>query len=526
MQVQSCGRGMITRVVIAAAVAVLSLGTLAPAPADTNGGFEDHFNAPSGTLLMNSPAAASWTVDPSIFNSQWVIESRPTTLNTAQLGTVSVLVNRSRANVPNDPMAFVKKDLANFVFQAQAAFDRTVPINSGVGVVFRAPVDPNTGVIDRKNLYLLTSVNAAPNPRTFPTGHAFMVFKRVAGQYFMAAPPVNTWTDFSNSKFHTYKVSMVNQHIQAWIDGMKIFDLVDSPGDDQTAPNSPYKMPGPAFVAGAVGLRAGGTQALFDDVIVASSPAYEGRATAMRMYGQAGLERAGANSQQTGQIPAGTDQDVAGGDTGFQYHDHDFNNAVNGPLATPGGPLAVASVYTLGETDETSGLETTRSAAEIAGFGGVFSDPSGRTTVTISADLIRANASASCQGTASSVDVVNLTWEVVYKDANGNVLTSQGNTTKLNAVPNTNLMDPRNQTGSLPQPVPNGPDPNGSFDQFPVRITLHSLSTSSEPQRMDAAGIRIAFLQSTNVAPDRAQAPGNITADVALANVVAGKLCD
>ncbi len=522
MQRQRCGRAW--RLALALVATSISLGTVVTAPADTSGGFEDHFEAPNGTLLIHSPQAAMWTVDPSNLASQWVIESRPTTANVAQLGTVSVLVNRSKAITPNEPIAFVKKEMGNFVMEARAAFDRTVPVNSGVGIVWRAPVNPNTGEIDRKNLYLLTSVNAAPNPRTFPTGHAFMVFKRVAGTYYMAAPPVNTWTEFSNSKFHSYKVTMVDDRMQAWIDGVKIFDLVDSPGDDNPT-GGPYKMPGPAFAAGAVGVRSSGTQALFDDLVVASSPAYEGRAAVLNMYGQAGLHAAGLNTQPTGQVPAGIEQQLAGGDTGFKYHDHDFNTSSNGPLASPVGNIAIGALYTKGEIDPETGLETTTSAAEVAGFGGTFSDPLGRTTVTISGDLIRANATASCQGTTSLVDVINLTWEVVYKDSSGNVWMSEGNTTKLTAPPNTNLLDPRNHTGVLPS-VPNGPDPNTSFDQIPVRITLHSRMSSTQPQRMEVAGIRISFLQTTNVAPDRANVPGNIVADVALANVVAGKLCN
>lgn len=529
---QSCARGTVAvRFAIGLAVAAVLLGSLRPSPAHTANGFEDHFQAPNGVPLIMGPTGANWVISPDDTTTKfkWVIETRPTAVNVAQLGTMSVLVDRSTAASPNEPIAFLKKEYSNFVVQSQAAFDRTVPVNSGVGLVFRAPIDPNTGAIDRNNLYLLTSVNAAPNPRTFPTGHAFMIFKRVAGVYYMAAPPVNTWTDFANSRFHTYKVAMESNHIQAWIDGFKIFDLADRPGDDKLSPTSPYTMPGPAFVSGAVGLRASRTQALFDDFVVSGSPAYEGRAAALNIYGQVGLERAGPSTTQTGNIPAGVDQGVSGGDTGFQYHDHDFNQPVNGPLSGPGGSLAVASLFTKGTTDPETQAQQTTSAAQVAGFSGVFTDPNGRGTVTLSADLIRAHATGSCEGTNSTVDVVNLMWEVVYRDAELHPVTTQGSTTRFNAPPNTNLLDPRSQTGPIPDPDGEnaGINPDEAFGgfsaQFPVRITLHSRQTASQPQRIEAAAIRISFLTSTNV---NGSTPGTIMADVAIANVVAGKLCD
>lgn len=478
-------------------------------------GFQDDFNYPNGTPLTLAPTAASWQLSPNV-PSGWVIETRPTTLNTSTLGTMAVLVGKQRHGGLNEPIAFVKQSWSNFVFSTQAAYDRIVPPTSGVGMVFRAGVDPNTGAIDRNNLYLFTTINIFL-PRSFPTGHAFMLWKRVAGSWFQAAPPIHSYVDFSNSRLHTYKVAMTGSRIQAWVDGLQVLNVEDTPGSD--AQPGGYQMPGPAYATGAVGLRTSGTAALFDDVVIAGAPAYEARAAAVNMYGQAGLDSSHrSGNAQIGDVPLGLEETLAGGDGGWQYHGHDFLAETGGAVAS--GPLGTALLH----TDGTDG--TTTSSAQLAGLAGVFTDPNGRTTVTITADLIRARATASCIGTSSTVDVVNLNWEVVSRDQNDEPYVNQGNVTRLGAGPNTNLLQPSNTVGPLPSAGP--VDPNGAFSSSPVRITLHSRRSTNAHQRVDVAAIRITFFQRTsgNLPPPNESTPGIVVADVALGNVVAGRLCE
>jgi hypothetical protein len=418
-------------------------------------------------------------------------------------------------------MAFVTKNIGNFVAQTQAAFDGSLPQNSGIGIVFHAAVDPNTNFIDRNNLYLFTSVNTTPNPRTFPTGHAFMLFKRNEGTYYIAAPPVNTYLDFSNNRLHTYKVGMSGQRIQAWVDGLQMYDIEDTQGAD-TIPGG-YSMPGPAIVTGAIGLRTSRTKALFDDVFIVGSPAYEARAAAVNVYGRLGTESGlNPNNQST---PLGTEVMQAGGDSGWQYHTHDFSQSITGPALTGPVPVAAASLATTGADGVTT------SGAQVTGVAGMVSDPAMKTFVTISADLLKAVATAACDGTNSMVDVVNFSYQVLsYQHSQPDPAhpteepsVQQGNITRFNAPPNMNLMDPNNSVGSLPMVGP--ADPNTAMAGAPVRITLHSRRTSNQPQRVEAAAIRITFFAQGTTGPNNVRAPGAIVADVALGDATAGKLC-
>ncbi|MCA1832375.1 MAG: hypothetical protein ABR548_00835 [Actinomycetota bacterium] len=509
---------------IASAFAVLAIvaGTMTTSGAHITDGvsFEEHFEYASGTPLLQSANGSQWILDPPV-PAGWIVETRPTALNTGTLGTMSVLAAKQKQGPPLDPIAFVTKNIGNFVAQTQAAFDGTVPANSGIGIVFHAAIDPNTSTIDRNNLYLFTSINTTPNPRTFPTGHAFMIFKRNQGTYYMAAPPVHTYVDFSNSTLHTYKVGMSGQRIQAWVDGLQFFDIQDTAGSDTIAGG--YSMPGPAIVTGAIGLRTSRTAALFDDLFVVGAPAYEARAQAVNVYGRLGTDT-GVNTALL-QAPAGTERVITGGDSGWQYHDHDFTQSISGPAVSGPAPIGAAAIVTSGK----DGVTTT--SAQLAGITGIFSDPSMKTFVTISADLAKAVASASCVGTNSTVDVVNFTWAVLSFQHSQPDLANpteaptvqQGNVTRLNAPPNMSVLDPNNSTG--PAPMVGPVDPNTAISGAPVRITLHSRRTSTDPQRVEAAAIRITFFTDSLSGPNNVRTPGNVLADVALGDATAGKLC-
>jgi hypothetical protein len=492
------------RTATAFAVLGVLLGTITTSGAHVSQatGFEDHFEYPSGTPLLQAPTGSNWVLDPPV-PAGWIVEKRATSFNQQALGSMSVLAAKQKQGPPLDPIAFVKKSFGNFVAQTQAAFDGGVPNNSGIGIVFHAAMDPNTGIIDRNNLYLFTSINTTPNSKTFPTGHAFMLFKRNEGTYYMAAPPKHTYVDFSAGSLHTYKVGMSGQRIQAWVDGIQMFNIEDTSGPDPIAGG--YSMPGAPIVLGAFGLRTSRTAALFDDVFVIGSPAYEARAAATSVYGKLGLET-GFNTVAGG-IPAGVEKMLSGGDSGWQYHDHDFSNTVSGPSLNGPSPVAAAVLGTSGADG------TTTSGAQVAGIAGMFSDPDMKTFVSISADVLKAVATASCTGTNSKVDVVNFTYQVLsFQTTQSDPAhpteepsVQQGSITRLNAPPETNVLDP-NSTGP----------------SSPVKITLHSRKVSTDPQRVEAAAIRITFLAS----PSSTGTPGNIEADVAIAHSIAGRLCE
>lgn len=524
------------RAAVTFAVGALLLGTMTVSGAHVSPvtSFEDHYECPPNQTQCNdspltdsngNPAtSAAYFLDPPV-PAGWTIRRVATSLNTSALGSMRVLVASQMQGPPLDPLAFVKKAFGNFVAQVQAAFvpdsQGRIGNNSGIGIAFHAAIDPNTGFIDRNNLYLFTSINTTPNARTFPTGHAFMLFKRAQGTYYMAAPPVNTYLDFSNRLLHTYKVGMSGGRIQAWVDGLQIFDIVDSPGAD-TIPGG-YSMPGPPIVSGAVGLRTSMTGALFDDLFIVASPAYEARSTVLNVYGKVGSQT--VVSAAGTQMPLGTEQVARGGDSGWQYHDHDFTSGTNGPSL--GGPAqaAFASISTSGQ----DGITT--SSAQVTGITGFFSDPAMKTFVSISADVVKAVATAACAGTNSLVDVVNFTYDVLsYQNSQPDPahpteepMIRQGNVTRFNVPPETNAFDPANSVGPLPTVGP--VDPNSALASgIPVRITLHSRRVSTDPQRVEAAAIRITFL-AQNTTVNNVSSPANVVADIAIGDAIAGKLC-
>lgn len=506
-------RPVAVRAALSLVALMMMLGTLGASQAHVTGAssFEDDFEYDNNVPLTSAPSAAYWQISPHV-PSGWTVGARPATLNMAALGTMNVLAASQKQGPPLEPIAFVKKPFGNFEVQVQAAWDRSVPPSSGVGVVFRAAIDPVSGLADRNNLYLFTAV-AGPT-RFYPTGKAFELWKRVAGTYYKMTEHVNTFIDFGNNRLHTYKVSMSGTRIMAWVDGLMVFNVVDSPGDDGNGVGNVYKAPGPAFASGAVGLRTSGTQALFDDLVVVGDPGYEGRATALNVYGKTGYHAVVGSA-----AGPGAEQGAAAGDSGFRYEDHDYSADVNA-LSLPdleNGSLGAAVFHVEG----TAGTQTSK--AQVLGFATTLTDENKRVVVNIAADAIRATGVSSCSGASSTVDVVNLTWQVIYSDANGQPVSQQGSVTQLGAAPNQNLLDPANTTGPLPTIGPYNPNP--TLATAPVKIVLHSRQLTTDPHRVEAAALRVTFYANADGNVPNRSTPAIVSIDVAIGDVVAGVIC-
>lgn len=434
----------------------------------------------------------------------WMVGSVQTSSLGGPGSEIKALRQKSTATGANDPIAFVRNgNWQNMAVEVRAAFDGPSQ-DSGIGIVFRAPVDPNTGIADRNNFYLFTSTAQVPHPELCPTGRCVAVFKRVGGAYFLAAIKP-TFLNFVSSngpaESHIYKVVMSGNRIQCYVDGRLMIDITDTPGDDISGTR--FAMPGPMFANGTVGLRSSRTRAWFDDFTVMgdSERAYEGRAAAMTTYGQVGAGSTGAVLQATA------------ADTNFHYHDHDFPT---GP-STEGtfiGPTSPGNGFAGGALVKTTGKDgTTTSSAQLFGFSGTVTQsmPDGTTIdVTMISDTISARAATNCEGTPTTkVELLNFSYLVVVKNAQGLPLVNEGKVTQVVPPPNTVISDPQS---------------NGGY----VRIVLNSQRTTTDPKRADVSAIQIDFLQRPLTVGSGGSTLANtgITyASVQLANVVAGRLC-
>ena len=506
-------------VALALAVAAAPVVVNAHVTGPMSGGYSDKFDYPQTPAELDRNA---WQVSPEA-NNVWMVEP-VTTSGAGASSTIKALRQKTTASVPLEPIAFVRNEAGweNMIIQVRAAFEGASQ-DSGVGIVFRSPVDPLTHTADRNNFYLFTSVvtAASSKPEGFATGRGFALFKRVGGQYYSAAKK-DTYLSLapananSMADAHDYKVIIATSadteraRILCYVDGVLMIDVTDHPDDDGG------RLPGPMFAGGTVGLRTARTKAWFDDFTVIASPAYEARAAAMTFYGQVG------NGSRTS-LPAGNVAfDGVGvaqafGDTGFQYHNHDFPQ----PGSTEGtavSPLSPSNGVILGAILQTSGQAGVASAtAQILGGAGSFvqSLPDGTTVdIVFDFDAISAFAAADCLATRSEVSIASLVYTIVVRTPSGEPIINEYKGTQFNPPPNTVASDPAT---------------NGGY----VRVTLNWQLPTAEPRRTDAAAIRIDILDSAAevVGPSTPAgalkvATGATAATIMIGHVTAGRLCN
>lgn len=507
--------GSWTRWRVAIAIMTMAVG-IAPVGtgfADIQGGlvngFSESFDYSGVTPTNDVPIdQTKWQTYPTNTSGSpvpnvWVVG----TVQTSTLGgpgaEIKALKQRTTSSVPNEPIAFVRNgNWQNLIVQVRGGFDGPSQ-NSGIGIVFRAPVDQNTGNADRNNFYLLTSASSIPDPRVCPTGRCVFLFKRIGGAYFLAAVK-NTYLNFVNAsgpaESHIYKVVMSGNRIQGYVDGRLLIDVVDTPGDDIAGNLS---MPGPMFANGTAGVRTSGTRAWFDDftVIGDSERAYEGRAAAVSAYGQVGAGSTGAVLQ------------AVAADTNFQYHDHDFPTGTS-TEGTFAGPISPGNGLTGGAFVSTKGLNgTTKSVAQLFGFSGTMTHslPDGTTIdITIVSDTISSSASTDCDtAPTTKVEILDFSYLVVVKNAQGLPLINEGKVTQVVPPPNTVISDPQS---------------NGGY----VQIVLNSQRTSNDPKRADVSAVQIDIFQRPLTVSSGGSTvfdSGLTIASIQLANVVAGRLC-
>ncbi|HVL33064.1 MAG TPA: hypothetical protein VM600_05720 [Actinomycetota bacterium] len=445
---------------------VLVVAVLAPnagkADAGANG-FVDRFD-------RTGPLAGSRPSDPwEVKSGDWrIIDQAFVDTPPGASESNRILVQNSKAITPLEPIAFVRaRSFRCLAVQVSAAMlDPLNPfgdvVNSAsVGVVFRAPI--TDGVADKDNLYLFSSIVTGVTTG-FPTGKAYALFKRVGRGYFLLnTQTVNTWADFT--KPHDYKVVMCNGRIQAFVDGRLVIDHVDQALGDNPTPQDP--LPGLPFDQGAVGLRTSGTRAWFDNFVVVGNDAYEGRASVVDGFTDYGISGSGPQGQIRRGIAVQLTRDLErlsanALDTKFQYHDHDFEEAVLSPLENPTGgqPSIGASLSTFAKNGKTT------SRAKLVGTTIALTDPTKRVQVSLQADSVEIAASAECNRTETSLAVVNGTLTV-------------------------KLMGAGNTEFSIP--LKHNYPPNTVIYDRPTLITViaHYTSATTTPSRVEMSALKI-----------------------------------
>jgi hypothetical protein len=501
-------RGTSWRLGAVALVVCLASSGLSGAHSTNANGFSDTFETPG---MLPSGPNDPWEVKSGI----WSITDQSSVDLTASNSTNHVLVQSSKSLAPNDPIAFVRDKLfRSFTAQVTAAFMDPTSLfadltpGSSVGLAFRSPLacppgspggdcDPEDAIADQNNLYVFSAVVTGVSPG-FPTGRAFALFKRVArGYYLLDTKTAGTWADLTQP--HQYKVTMTGGHIQAFVDGRLVIDHTDIPSPDSPTTSDPF--PGLPFDSGAVGVRTSGSRAWFDDFQVVGNDAYEGRALAVdayTQYGERSQVRHGESVQLTNVLGR---EGLNAADTGFRYHDHDFNETIVTPLSGPGGDPA------LGATIGTSGKDgTTSSTARLSGVHLSFSDPNNTVTVQIQADSIESNASATCRSTSSALNIVNGFISIVVKNAP--------------QVPDQTIGPFPLQTNYRPNTV--------VVSQKPfVTVIAHEERASTLPRRVDSTALKITFPEGSipTIPGQAAPVTVNPPLEVSLGHVVAGRYC-
>jgi hypothetical protein len=502
------------------ALVVLALGIGIPAPGSAHGttnGYQDNFESYGNNPLPGFLASDPWEIK----SGAWRVAEQP--LNDAPTATDvnRILIQDSKAITPNEPLAFVRaKSFRQLTIQVTAAmldpinaFGDTVA-SSSVGVVFRAPI--TDGISDKDNLYLFTSVVTGVAPG-FPTGKAYALFKRVGrGYYLLNTKIASTWADFS--KPHDYKVVMAQGHVTAYIDGRLVIDHTDIPSGDTPTLQDPF--PGLPFDQGAVGLRTSGTRAWFDNFSVVGNDAYEARANALDFYTNYGASGQGPQTQARRGVAlqASAEMNRMGtrvADTGFLYHDHDFDEAFLRPLVDPstGRPAGGA---TIGASAK-NGVVT--STLRLSGVTLKVADPDGRLQVILVADAIDATATASCGGTDSFLNVVNGS---IYVQVKG--------------------VDRVGDTVFGPFPFNHAIRPNTVIYEKPqvISIVAHARISSTAPRRVEMAALKVVVPESGGITVPAQQTPptpagggtrtpettvGTAPLELTLGPAVAGRYC-
>lgn len=474
-------------VVLAVALALPGIGG---AHAPTNG-FSDSFD----TL---GPLAASAGDHYEIKAGQWRVTD-VASLNLPGLGPITqsgprrVLVQEARTAPPHEPMVVVRgREFREFTAQVTAALIDDLP-SASVGLVFRSPVLED-GTADADNLYLFAAANTGiVGP--FTTGQAFLLFKRVGNGYFMVTNKIaNTRFDLTHP--HDYKVVMSGGHIQAFVDGRLVIEHVDRPSGDQPTEADPF--PGLPFDRGTIGLRTSAARAWFDDLVIVGRDAYEGRASAIDVFAEVGVDFSGMRDGAGVQLT----QISRAADTGYRYHDHDgFDDAVIGPI----DPFA-SERFNGGMDLRTRGVDgETISTARLAGINLLTVDPAGRFTIQITGNGLVQRATASCTGTTSQLSLEDVVVKVDFSGEGVPGLSPQGTSHRLENgyAPNTVIYDAPGQ----------------------LRILAHALVTSPTTKRIEASALKI-------IIPDQAAAIGSVStgqrvpnAEITIGNVVAARYC-
>lgn len=386
-------------------VLALALGTLGNASAHgTQNAFVDGFN----TL---GPLAGTRAIDPyEIKAGSWRVVEQSALDAPAASSANNVLVQNSKDITPNEPMVFVRaRACRSLTMQVRAAY-MDVPFGgdpvagTSVGIVFRAPLFG--GLADKENLYLF-SASVTGITRDFPTGKSYALFKRVATGYYALLGQIEHTRDNLGAP-HDYKVVAAGGRIQAFVDGRKIIEHVDLPAGDLVSDQDPF--PGLPYDQGAVGLRTSGTRAWYDDLKYACNDAYEGRASVVNAYTQYGIDQDVKRGEAVTAYETFASLGTVQPDTGFSYHDHDFDDAIARPISAPGGEPSIGAALRA-----TAKSGTSRSELRLSGASFTFADPNGQVTVDVKADSIEVASTASCTTQSSIVRFTNASLTVNVK---------------------------------------------------------------------------------------------------------------
>lgn len=384
-------------------VLALALASFGPAGAHgAPGAFADSFD----TL---GPLRCARAIDPYECKAgAWTVVDQPAFEGSTTASSNKILVQGSKDITPNEPMVLLRaRSFRSVTIQVTAAYMDVTDVNgdppagTSVGIVFRAPIFG--GIADKDNTYLF-SAHVAGVSREFPTGKFYALQKRVGRGYFPLATQAPAHlleqTRDNLAEPHDYKIVMGGGRIQAYVDGRKIIDHVDLPSGDQATLQDPF--PGLPYDQGAVGLRTSGTRAWFDNFKVAGNDAYEGRASAVNVFSQYGVDgdvkRGEAMSAYETFSKAGTTRP----DTGYAYHDHAFDDAVLRPASAPGGEPSVGAALRTSASGD-----AVRSELRLSGVSFTFVEPGEKVTVALTADSIEVAGTASCSDRSSVVRLVN-----------------------------------------------------------------------------------------------------------------------
>lgn len=471
----------------------------------TVNGFHDSF--PRLGPLEGTGASDPWEIK----RGDWAVEDISQIDGPKMTGANRVLVQRSRASNPDEPIAFVRtKSFRRLTVQVTGALlegnqTKPVPFGASLGIVFRSSI--TDGEADENNMYIFTAVQVGVSS-AFPTGKAFVLIKRYAGGYYLLTNKIaHTWSDLREP--HDYKVVMGGGLIQCYVDGRLVIEHVDKPSGDTPTASDP--LPGLPFDAGAVGLRTSATRAWFDDFTVIGNDAYEGRAQAFDAYGSGGVTGSfwAGGSESASRLSGSLGPGML--DTGYRYHDHgDFEDTAIGSFETSNGPFAGAELRVEG-----SGNGGVTSTARLLGVSAALVEPTRRVTVALDADSIETVARARCDSISSTASIQN-----------GRLLLRMADESGL----------PEVVVGPFPL-LSNYPPNTVIFAHPEVRVVANYQHDSVSPRRVEASALRIVFPETPvqfddvhNPVNNQRLVPGRTVgttpqAEIMIGTVTAGRYC-